>query len=79
MTLEELHSQKKVTAFVFKEILENLPYTSLQVLFSYYFEYIHFSDRGVKPLLARVDCCLKSFEEKQIILYLQQLPKKLYS
>ena len=33
-----------------------------------------------KPLRARVgDCCLKSFKEKQTILYLQQLPKKLYS
>ena len=30
-----------------------------------------------KPLRARVgDCCLKSIKEKQIILYLQQLPKK---
>ena len=40
MTLVELHSQKKETAFVFEECIENLPHTSLQVLFSYYFEYI---------------------------------------
>ena len=40
MTLVELHSQKKETAFVFEECFENLAYTSVQVLFSYYFEYI---------------------------------------
>ena len=35
MTLVELHFAKKETAFVFEECFEYLPYTLLQVLFSY--------------------------------------------
>ena len=76
----------KRAALVFEKCFENLPYTSLQVVF-FLMPRIHMHTefgvilfgRAENHLCGRLkgDCCLKSLKEKQIILYSQHLPKKL--